>query len=202
MSDQTKGKDPGCIWRDQPEEQLPVNLKQIVSRRTEELSSSTRSEVLMSMGAALFLVGVVAWRLRIAHESLLEFGFAAAIAWVAISLYCFRRRIWRWAPSRRDAVAATGLEYYRTELERRRDHLRNGWLWHGPLSLASIIFIAVLTGRANIAFQPLRNVLPLLVLLAAWTGFGIWRRRLQAKDLQREIDEIAPLGAGERFERR
>jgi hypothetical protein len=202
MSDQTKGKDPGCIWRDQPEEQLPVNLKQIVSRRTEELSSSTRSEILMSMGAALFLVGVVAWRLKIAHESLLEFGFAAAITWVAISLYCFRRRIWRWDHSRRDAVAATGLEYYRTELERRRDHLRNAWLWHGPLSLASIIFIAVLTGRANIAFQPLRNVLPLLVLLAAWTGFGIWRRQLQAKELQREIDEIAPLGAGERFERR
>jgi hypothetical protein len=40
-----------------------VNLKQIVNRRTEELSSSTRSEILMSIGAALLLVGVVAWRL-------------------------------------------------------------------------------------------------------------------------------------------
>ena len=136
MSDQTKGKDPGCIWRDQPEEQLPVNLKQIVSRRTEELSSSTRSEILMSMGAALFLVGVVAWRLKIAHESLLEFGFAAAIAWVAISLYCFRRRIWPWAPSRRDAVAATGLEYYRTELERRRTAALSEIPQRGPISEA------------------------------------------------------------------
>jgi hypothetical protein len=193
MSDQTKGKDPGCIWRDQPEEKLPVNLKQIVNRRTKELSSSTRSEILMSIVAALLLVGVVAWRLQIAHEGLLEFGFAAAAAWGAISLYCFRRRIWRSDTSRRDAVAATGLEYYRTELERRRDHLRNEWLWHGPLALASVIFLAVLTGRANIAFRPLRNILPLLVLLAAWTAFGIWRRRLQAKDIQREIDEIAPL---------
>lgn len=178
-----------------------MNLEQIVSRRTAELSSSTRSEILMSIGSALLLVGVVAWRLQIAHEGLLKFGFAAAIAWVAISLYGFRRRIWRRDPSR-DAVAATGLEYYRRELERRRNHLRNGWLWHGPLALAAIIFIAILTGRANIAFQPLRNVLPLLVLLAAWTGFGIWRRRLQAKDLQREIDELAPLGTGERFEQR
>lgn len=125
-----------------------------MNRRTEELSSSTRSEILMSIGAALFLVGVVALRLQIAHEGLLEFGFAAAMAWVAISLYCFRHRIWR-DPSR-DAVAATGLEYYRGELERRRDHLRNGW----------------------------------------------WRRRLQARDLQREIDELSTLGAGERFEPR
>jgi hypothetical protein len=193
MPDQTKGKDPGCIWRGQPEEKLPVNLEQIVNRRTEELYSSTRSEILMSIGAALLLVGVVAWRLEIAHERLLEFGFAAIIAWVAISVYCFRHRIWRWGRSRPDAVAATGLEYYRTELERRRDHLRNGWLWHGPLSLASIILIAVLTGKANVAFQPLRNVLPLIVLLAAWTGFGFWRRRLQAKELQREISEMEPL---------
>ncbi len=147
----------------------------------------------MSIGAALLLVGVMAWRLQIAREGLLEFGFAAAITWVAISVYCFRRRIWR-RDARRDLVAATSLEYYRTELEQRRDHLRNAWLWHGPLSLAAIIFIAVLTGRGNVAFQSLRNVLPLLILLAAWTGFGFWRRRLQAKDLQREIDELAPLG--------
>jgi hypothetical protein len=190
-----KGKDPGDIWRNQPEE-LPLNLELIVNRRTEVLSSSTRSEILMSIGAALILIGVVAWRLELDHEGLLEFGFAAAIAWAAISLYCFRRRIWRRDVPGRDAVAATGLDYYRTELERRRDHLKNEWLWHGPLLLAAIILIAVFTGRANVAFQPLRSVLPLLVLLAAWTGFGSWRRRLQARDLQREIDEIATLRAG------
>jgi hypothetical protein len=174
-----------------------VRLEQVVNRRAEELSSSSRSEILMSIGAALLLVGVMAWRLEVAREGVLQLGFAAAIAWVAITLYGFRRRIWRRDASRRDAVAATGLEYYRTELERRRDHLRNGWIWHGPLALASLILIAVFTGRTNVAFQPLRNILPLLVLLGAWTGFGLWRRRLQARDLQREIDEIAALGAGQ-----
>jgi hypothetical protein len=191
MSDQPKGTDLGLIWRDQPEEKLPVNLEQI-----QELSLHTRSEILMSIASALLLVGVLAWRLQIAHESLLELGLAAAIAWIIISLYSFRRRIWWRATSRRDAVAATCLEYYRTELERRRDHLRNVWLWHGPLLLASIILIAVLRGRANIAFQPLRNALPLIILLAAWVGFGIWRRHLQARSLQREIDELARLGEG------
>ena len=55
MSDEMRAKDPGAIWRDQPGEEVTVNLKQIVSRRTEELSSSTRSEILMSIrgGAAL-----------------------------------------------------------------------------------------------------------------------------------------------------
>ena len=190
MSDRVKDADPGRIWRDQPEEEVPVNLAQIVNRRTQELSVRTRSEILISVGSALLLIGVVAWRLEIAREGLLAFGLAAAIAWVIISLYAFRRRIWWHDTSRPDAVAATFLEYYRKELEQRRDHLRSAWVWHGPLLLALLTLVAVLIGRANIAFQPLRNALPLTILLAAWVGFGIWRRRLQARSLQREIDEL------------
>jgi hypothetical protein len=56
------------------------------------------------------------------------------------------------------------------------------------------MLIAVLRGRANIACQPLRNALPLIILLAAWVGFGVWRRRIQARGLQREIDELVPAG--------
>jgi hypothetical protein len=176
-----------------------MDLKQIVERRTEQLSFSTRWEILASIAATLLLVGVMAWRLEFAHEGLLEVGFAAAIAWMAISLYVFRGRIWG-RPARRDAVAASGSEFYRRQLERRRDHLRNEWLWHGPLFLASGLFVAILAGKANIAFRSLRSVVPLLALLVAWTGFGIWRRRLQARALQREIDEMAP--SGQRLEQK
>jgi len=197
MSAQIKDNDPGQVWRNQPEEELPVNLQQIVERRTEELSSSTRSEIVMSIAAAAVLIGVAAWRLQVLHEGLLEMGIAAAVLWVAISLFAFRRRIWRRDLSRRDALAASGLEFYRTELDQRRAHLKNEWLWHGPLALALIVFVAVWTGRGNVAFRPLESVLPLIVLLAAWTGFGVWRRRVQAKDLKREIDDIASLARGE-----
>ena len=186
----SEAKDPGAIWRDQPEEELTVNLEQIVNRRTEELGSSTRSEILMSVGAALLFVGVMAWRFAPIHDRLLEAGFVAVIAWVVISLYRFRRRIWRRNPSRPDAMAATGLEYYRQELEQRRDHLRNAWLWHGPLFLACMMLITIFTGRAFPTFRRLRDVLPLVVLLAVWTGFGLTRRYRQARELQREIDEI------------
>ena len=72
MSDQTSAKDPGAIWRNQPEERLAMNLEQIVNRRTEELSSSTRSEILMSIGAALLFVAVVAWRIAPFHDRLPE----------------------------------------------------------------------------------------------------------------------------------
>ncbi|HYW48491.1 MAG TPA: hypothetical protein VE959_36850 [Bryobacteraceae bacterium] len=190
MSDETRAKDPAALWKGQPEEKLAVNLEHIVNRRTVELYSSNRSEILMSIGAALLFVGVMAWRFAPVYDPLQEVGFAAVIAWVAISLYRSRRRIWRRDPPRPDAVAATGLDYYRKELEQRRDHLRNAWIWHGPLFLACAILVATATGRTYSGFRPLRNVLPLILLLAVWTGFGLARRRRQARELQREIDEI------------
>jgi hypothetical protein len=190
MSDQNRVNDPGAIWREQPEERRAVNLEQIVKRRTEELGSSTRSEILMSIGAALLFVGITAWRLTPYRDRLLQVGYAAAIAWVAITVYRFRRRIWRRLAAPKDAMAATGVEYYRRELEQRRDHLRRAWLWHGPLLLACMVLTAILTGETFSGYQPLRNVLPLVALLAVWTGFGLMRRRRQAKELQREIDDI------------
>lgn len=190
MSDRNKANDPGAVWRDQPEERITVNLEQIVKRRTEALDSSTRSEILMSIGAALLFVAVMAWRLAPAHDDrFLQVGYAAVIAWVVISSYRFRRLIWP-HPSSPDAIAATGQEYYRRKLGQRRDHLRHAWLWHGPLFLACVILIAGLMGSAFSGYQPLRNVLPLLVLLAVWTGFGLARRLRQARELQREIDEL------------
>lgn len=132
----------------------------------------------------------MAWRFAPAYDRLQEVGFAAVIAWAVVSLYWFRRRIWRRNPARPDAIAATGLEYYRKELEQRRDHLRNAWLWHGPLFLACMVLIVVLMGKAFPGSARLRSVLPLVVLLAVWTVFGLTRRLRQARELQREIDEI------------
>jgi len=197
MPDETRAKDPSALWRGQPEEKIAVNLEHIVNRRTEELYSSNRSEILMSIGAALLFVGVMAWRFAPSYDPLQEVGFAAVIAWVVISLYWFRRQIWRREPSRPDAAAATGMDYYRKELEQRRDHLRNAWIWHGPLFLACAILFATAMGRTYSGFRPLRNVLPLVLLLGIWTGLGLVRRLRQARELQREIDGIEPRPATE-----
>jgi hypothetical protein len=190
MSDERRANDPWAIWREQPREELAVNVEQIVNRRTEELSASTRAEIWMSIGAAVLFVGVMAWRLRPAHAGLLVAGFGAIVVWVAISLYRFRR----WAGrerSRADAVAASGLEYYRRELERRRDHLRNEWVWHGPLLLACFVLIALVADRAYPGVERLWSVLPLVVVLLVWAIFGIVRRRRMANALQAEIDELS-----------
>ena len=110
------------------------------------LYASTRSEILMSIGAALLLVAVTALRFLQIANTLEEIGCALVVVWVAVTLYRLRGRIWRREAARPDAAAATGADYYRKELERRRDHLRDAWLWDGPLFLACVILAGVWSG--------------------------------------------------------
>jgi hypothetical protein len=177
-------RDPGAIWRNQPEERLEMTVEQLMTRRAQQLHSMTRSEIVTAIAGTLFFVGVVAWRFAGAQQPLLQVGLALVVAWIAVSAYWFRDRF------RGQAFAATCLEYYRKELERRRDHLRNAWLWHGPLLLACLILVATLMGNAFPSYQRLAKMAPFLILLATWVAYGVWRRRRAARALQQEIDEL------------
>ena len=190
MSERPEIGNAGIIWRHQPEEEVAVGLEQIVNRRTKELDWSTRWEILMSICAALLFVGVVLLRVAPSRDGFLDAVLAAAGVWAILALVLLRRQIWRREPSRADAAAATGLEYYRGVLERRRDHLKNAWIWHGPLFLACLALIAIVTGKSFLGFERLRSATPLLALLAGWTVFGVVLRLRQARELQREIDEL------------
>jgi hypothetical protein len=176
-----------AAWLNQPEEEIPVDVEHIYRRRTWELFSTTRSEVISSIGAALFFASVVAWRFAPERDRLVQFGCAAVIVWAAVTVFRFRSSIRRNTPQP-DFFARTGLEHYRTELLRRRDHLRSVWIWQGPFWLASILSTAALAGR--IVPGRLWDALPVLVLLAGWTAIGVKRRLRQAAELQREIDEL------------
>lgn len=176
-----------AAWLNQPEEEIPVDIDDIYRRRTSELFSSTRSEVMSSIGAALFFVSVMAWRFAPERDRLVQFGCAAVIVWAVVTVFRFRSSIRRNTPQP-EALARTGLEHYGTELARRRDHLQSAWVWHGPLWLASLLSTTTLAGR--IVPGRLLDALPVFVLLAVCTAIGIRRRLRQAAELQQEIDEL------------
>src|SRR5690348_10615503 len=95
MSDELKTHDPGAVWRDQPEEELPVDVKKFLSRRAVELNAATRYEILISVAAALLFVAVMAWRLAPDWDAPLLGGLALVVVWAAATLYWFRRRLRR-----------------------------------------------------------------------------------------------------------
>jgi hypothetical protein len=175
-----------AAWLEQPEEG-PLDMDQIYGRRTWELFSTTRSEVMSSIVAAVFFASVVAWRFAPERDRLVQFGCGAVIVWALVTVYRFRASIRR-NTLRPEAFARTGLEHYRAGLVRRRDHLRSAWIWHGPLWLAGILSVATLAGR--IVPGRLWDALPVFVLLVGWAAIGFRRRLRQAAEVQQEIDEI------------
>jgi len=185
---------PGALWRDQPEDAMPVLPPQLQRRRARDLAASTRAEVLTSLCAALFFVMVLALRMNWVGDRLVQLGMALVVGWILLTTYRFRQWIW---PPRGEGVgdapaaAAPSLAFYRAELERRREHLRSGWLWYGPLVLACLLLVAVAARNLAPNRQRLRMVAPFLVLLMLWVGLGIRQRRRKVAEIQREIDEIA-----------
>ena len=175
--------EPAALWKTQPEEKTAVNLNHFIERRTQQLGAGTRWEVLMSIAAALFFVAVLAWRLGPARDPLLLTGYVAVLAWALVSFYMFRHSL------RPPDVSAPSVDFYRRQLERRRNHLRSAWLWHGPLLLACLL-AALSLYRKSFGPAGLRRSIPLLLILVAWTAFGFVRRRRQAAALQKEIDEL------------
>ena len=176
-----------AAWLNQPEEEVPVEIERLRQRRTWELLSATRSEIIGSISAALFFAAVLAWRFAPERQTLVLYGCAVVIVWAALTALRFRFNIWRFA-SPPGGFARTGLEHYRAELQRRRTHLRSTWIWHGPLVLACILAAIVLPRRA--VLPRLWDALPILVLLAGWAAVGTRRRFRQAAELGREINEL------------
>ncbi len=182
-----------AAWRAQPEETAAVDLTAYGSQREQaaaELSRSTRVEILSSVAAALFFAGILAWRFGGEGEALVSSGCAGIAVWAVVTLVRFRRQLRQ--PEHAGALAATGVEHYRAELLRRRDHLRSVWVWHGPLLLASGLAAVGLWQRA----VPTRlwTALPVVLLLVLWALYGVQRRWRYAAELQREIDELDSTG--------
>ena len=172
------------VWREQGGG--PAVDIRVLERRESELSRRTRAEILASFGAAALFLAVVGWRFATAYGRVPTAGLVAMAAWLLVSLvWFFGRRRGQRAP---DSVTASGVEHYRRELERRRDHLRNVWIWHGPL-IAACVTLAVVVD-SPLAMRRIGAIAPLLVVLAAWVVFGAAQRRREARGLQREIDEL------------
>ena len=191
MSDEERSRDPRVIWKEQPEEETAVVVNKFLSRRTTQLRISTRSEIAMSLAAALFLLAILAWRLPQGGLEVHPVAGAAVAVWVVITALRFRRIL-----SKSDALpdtATPALAYYRQELERRRDHLRNIWLWHGPILLSALLLAGSFASGAFPGVARLWNVAPLLAILLSWIAIGVRRRYQQSADLQSEINEIASL---------
>jgi hypothetical protein len=178
--------DVKALWRDQPPEEFPVPSPGGRALNGRRFRVMTRSEILAAITATLFFAAVLVWRFG-ANEVVMT-TLLMIMVWVVITLLWLRKRLWL---SKIDGFAAPGVEFYRGELEQRRKHLRNAWLWHGPVLLACMTLAGVAIGTGTLAYRRLAQALPLVTALVIWTAFSIRQRRREADAIQRELDEMA-----------
>lgn len=182
--------DPVRVWRDQPIDELEIRMQPFLTRRADELRSKTRSEILVSILAATFFVAVVLWRFRWATEPLQQAVLVLTVVWIVASLYWFRDRLRQRLPSDPSAKAVSGLDYYRRELQERRDYLRNAWISHGPVLLACFFFLLTILGGSP-SWDRFSKALPFVICLIVWIGAGIYMRSRQATQIEQELIELS-----------
>lgn len=194
MGNDSSGNDPRTIWQNQRTEPSTMTLEKI-RQKTKELHAKTRQKLLGGMAVTLVVVGISGYGIASADVAVVRAVFAFAIAWSLAGQYFFNRGLWS-AALPEDAALRAGIESYRREVERRRQHFGRVLLWSfAPvvLAIATLIVLIASFGMRNrgMAFErTLLNMIPFLTLVVAWiVGVFVIRMR-ERRELQREIDEL------------
>lgn len=195
MSDEFPGDKLKAIWHNQQTETSAMTVK-LIQSKARELQSKTRKKLLGTLvgplaAALIYMLGL---KLFPRLASILHPLFLAALVWSLCGLYFLNRAMWSGVMPG-DAGLATGLDFCREELERRRQLLRRLLVWSlGPLllSLGTFILALALSGSANKGLVP--SGLPFLGLLVVWIVAYFVLRAKEQRELQREIEELKELG--------
>jgi hypothetical protein len=183
-------KDPQNIWQKQPTEPMKMSLTDL-RRKALERQSKARFEALIPIITGILLSMVFAWSFARAHEMLARMGWGLLSLCMIYAAYHAYNWIWpRNLPE--EAPIHTCIEFYRRELERKRDYNWRWWRSGLPFLLSlGMVMAAVGTGARNAPPHSLLNVVPFFVLLAIWAvAFLLMRKKLGQENLQQEIEEL------------
>src|SRR6266849_6558943 len=120
MPDEFPMHDPKKIWQDQPTEPIKMSLDEI-RRKAQKFQTKSRLKVLAGMVIGLFLCVSFARMSAKVPDLVPRIGWGVLSLW---ALYC-ACQAYKWIWPRRlaeDATLSTSLDFYRSELERRRDY--------------------------------------------------------------------------------
>jgi hypothetical protein len=176
------------IWQDQPVEGIKMSVAEIRKRAGKFERRITWRNRRETVGC-LLVSGLFTYFLVDAHNLLFRIAygmFIAAMIWIAIQLH--RKGSIKNLPS--DLEASSSLQFFRRELERQRDAVRNVWPWYlAPLVPGYVMF----TIAYVLSFpRPVRWIgVGAFDLFMVLVFIAIWKMNLRAANcLQRSIDEL------------
>jgi len=164
---------------------------EVLRDKANRLYAKSRFLALFGVSIGLILGALFAGAAIKTHDLVPRLGWGVLSLWVLYSAYQAYQLNWP-KPLPAGAPIGTSLSFYRTELEKQRDHLRHVWLKSGlPFCFLGL---AMVVGPGLIAaFQTPRllvNVVPFLVLLLVWFVAFLNIRKRQQRAIQQDIDEL------------
>jgi uncharacterized membrane protein YfcA len=197
------GNDPKNVWQNQATEPFSASLDEL-RRKAKHWQARARLKTLFSIILGLALSSAFATIAITGRDIIPRLGAALLSLWSIYFAYQARRWLW---PDRLEphASASASLQFYRRELEKRRDYNKHLWRRAGLTFCFVGLALMVVPGVIKAFPTPrlLVNFAPFFVLLVAWfVLFFLMRKRQQGQlqheldkqgQLQREIDELRAL---------
>ena len=125
MPDEFPMNDPQNVWQNQPTEAFKMSADQL-RHKAQQSQTKARFAALFQIGMGIVFSVFFAWICARAHNGLPRMGVGVLSLWALYAAWQGYRCIW---PGRLDpdATVSTSLEFYRSELEKRRDYILHVW---------------------------------------------------------------------------
>jgi hypothetical protein len=193
MRNEPPNSDPQALWHNQSIEEMKMSLGQF-KQKAEHLRVKARWTAITNYVTYLAALVFLGFQYTRVPNPISRAGLVLLAAGSLYVVWQAHKRLWPLSPAP-SAPATTGLDAYRRELQRSRDHSRNVWRMVAPLIPGSIAValpaIAPLLRKAEEDPKVvLSNALPFCVLFAILLVFLLPVRRRRLRKIQGEIDTL------------
>lgn len=188
--------DVQAIWQNQSTEEIQTSLERF-KQKAEHLRVKARWMAIASDVTYLAALAFLGFQYTRVPNPISRAGLAILGAGSLYVAWRAHKQLWPLSPVP-DLSATTGLEAYKSELQRSRDYSRNVWRMVAPLIPGAVVFALPVIGPflRKALEDPkvvLTNAVPICVLLAIWLVFLLPVRRRRLWKIQGEIDTLDQL---------
>ncbi len=165
-----------------------------IRRKAQKHHTIARFKALSGMTFGILLCFCFAWTFARVHDVVQRLGWGLLCLWGIY--YSYQVYKWFWPGKLTpDAEVNTSLEFYRNELERRRDYDRHLWLRSGLAFCFLGLVIVLVPPLIKSLGSPrlLLNFVPFSVLLIVWFATFLHTRRRTRQKLEQEIEQLRSL---------
>lgn len=162
-----------------------MTLEKMIRRRAQELRNRTGRELVGTLVSPAIVAGISGFGIAQGDNPMQRAAFAIATGWSVAGAFVMNRGMWS-GKRAENGASATGLAFYRREIERQRYVFGRVMQWSfAPVVLALGGLIAWLRERG-----PVAKMIPFLTLVVIWIAAILVMRRTRREDLEREIDTL------------